>query len=94
MDIKWVNGQYPEDNRIFDSEFEAYEWSDSLFPDFSPSLYSRENVGYATPDEKVVNYLMELIQQWADFIHVHVHIQKDNIKENGEEKYRIWVLYG
>ena len=30
MEIYWVNGQYQEDERIFDSQFEVYEWTDSL----------------------------------------------------------------
>lgn len=26
--VKWINGSNKEDNRIFDSEFEAKEWSE------------------------------------------------------------------
>jgi len=25
--VKWINGSYKEDNRIFDSKFEVKEWT-------------------------------------------------------------------
>jgi len=31
MEIYWVNGQYQEDERIFDSQFEVYEWTDLVW---------------------------------------------------------------
>ena len=54
MEIQWVNGQYAEDNRIFDMETEVYEWADSLYGDFLDGLVNKKSVGYATPDEKVI----------------------------------------
>lgn len=50
MEIYWVNGQYQEDVRIFDSKFEVYEWTDSLYQDFSNGFLRKENIGYTTPD--------------------------------------------
>ena len=35
MEVHWINGQYQEDERFFDSQFEVYEWTDSLYQDFS-----------------------------------------------------------
>lgn len=63
MEIYWVNGQYQEDERIFDSQFEVYEWTDSLYQDFSNGFLRKENIGFATPDVKVMDCLTELIQQ-------------------------------
>ena len=45
--VKWINGSYKEDNRIFDSEIQAEEWVDALYPDFGPYLFNKINVGYA-----------------------------------------------
>ena len=51
--VKWINGSYngsyKEDNRIFDSEIQAEEWVDALYPDFGPYLFNKINVGYASP---------------------------------------------
>ncbi|WHT47307.1 hypothetical protein QNH10_13965 [Sporosarcina thermotolerans] len=58
--VKWINGSHKEDNRIFDSEFEVKEWTEALYPDFVAYLSNKNNVGYATPDEKVINYLASL----------------------------------
>lgn len=66
-DVKWINGSHKEDNRIFDSEFEAEEWADSIYPDFVAFLSETTNVGYATPDEKVIKYLVTLFPQWAEY---------------------------
>ena len=52
--VKWINGRYKEDNRIFDSEFEVKEWTEALYPDFVAYLCDKNNVGYETPDEKVI----------------------------------------
>ncbi|NRD76576.1 hypothetical protein HPT25_03605 [Bacillus sp. BRMEA1] len=52
--ITWINGNYKEDNRIFDSKNQAEEWADALLPDSSPYLLGKIDVGYATPDEKVI----------------------------------------
>ena len=91
MQIHWVNGQYPEDDRIFDSQFEVYEWSDSLYLDFSNCFFRKENVGYATPDIKVIECLTELIPQWAEYMSVNVKLHRDEIKVDGKSVYRIWT---
>ncbi|MEK5038668.1 hypothetical protein [Sporosarcina sp. FSL K6-3457] len=91
MEVQWINGQYPEDKRIFDSEMEVFEWTNSLYPDFSNSLCREENVGYVTPDEKVIDYLTDLLPQWADYLNVQVIVHKDKIKEEGKIVYRIWT---
>ncbi|MEK5068650.1 hypothetical protein [Sporosarcina sp. FSL K6-1508] len=91
MEIQWLNGQYPEDKRIFDSQMEVYEWTNSLYPDFSNCLFSEINVGYGTPDEKVIDYLTELLPQWADYLNVEVIVHKDKIKEDGKYVYKIWT---
>lgn len=91
MEIHWVNGQYPEDKRIFDSQMEVYEWSHSLYPDFSNYIFRKVNVGYATPDEKVINYLSELIPQWADHLNVQIVVHKDQINIDSKYLYRIWT---
>jgi len=58
--VKWINGSHKEDNRIFDSEFEVKEWTEALYPDFVAYLSNKNNVGYVTPDEKVIKYLASL----------------------------------
>lgn len=42
MEIHWANGQYREDNRIFDSQFEVYEWTDSLYQDSQIALLEKK----------------------------------------------------
>jgi hypothetical protein len=42
--VKWINGINKEDTRIFDSEFEAYEWADALHSDSVPYLVENVNV--------------------------------------------------
>ena len=91
MDIQWVSGQYAEDKRIFDSQMEVYEWTDSLYPDFSNYLYREVNFGYATPDEKVIDCLTELLPQWAEYLSVQVIIHKDKILIGRKYLYRIWT---
>ncbi|MEK3886676.1 hypothetical protein [Bacillus sp. FSL K6-3431] len=91
MEIQWMNGQYPEDKRTFDSQMEVYEWTHSLYPDFSNCLFREINVGYGTPDEKVIDYLTELLPQWAGYLNVEVIVNKDKIKEDGKYVYRIWT---
>ncbi|WP_409368972.1 hypothetical protein [Lysinibacillus sp. 38-6] len=93
MEIHWVNGQYREDNRIFDSQFEVYEWTDSLYQDFSHRFFREENVGYATPDAKVIDCLTELIPQWAEYTNVNVTLHRDKIEVDGKDLYRIWISY-
>lgn len=91
MEIQWINGQYPEDERIFDSQMEVYEWTNSLYPDFSNGLFRVVNVGYATPDEKVIDSLTELLPQWAAYLNVQVTMHKDKIEINGKYIHRIWT---
>ena len=93
MEIHWVNGQYREDDRIFDSQFEVYEWTDSLYQDFSNCFFREENVGYATPDVKVIDCLIELITQWAGYTNVNVILHSDKIEVDGKYMYRIWTSY-
>lgn len=93
MEIHWVNGQYREDNRIFDSLFEVYEWTDSLYQDFSNHFFREESVGYATPDVKVIDCLTELIPQWAEYINVVVVLHRDEIEVDGKYVYRVWTSY-
>ena len=72
--IKWINGIYKEDNRIFDSDWEAYEWADGLHSDIVPDLAAKVNVGYATPDKKVYSNLLDLIPEWVKGMDVKVNI--------------------
>lgn len=91
MDIQWVSGQYAEDNRIFDSLHEVYEWTDSLYPEFLIHLVNKVNTGYSTPDEKVIESLAILIPKWADYLKVGITIHKDTVKVEGKPVYRIWT---
>ncbi|MFJ7666431.1 hypothetical protein ACIQXI_04945 [Lysinibacillus sp. NPDC097195] len=93
MEIFWVNGQYQEDERIFDSQFEVYEWTDSLYQDFSNGFLRKENIGYATPDAKVIDCLTELIPQWAGYTNVNVTLHRDKVELDGKDMYRIWITY-
>jgi hypothetical protein len=65
VDIKWINGRYNEDIRIFDTSWEVEEWVDSLYTDFAGEGFV--NVGYATPDEKVANHLAFRLPQWLEY---------------------------
>ena len=49
MEIQWINGQYSEDNRIFDMEMEVYEWSDSLYGDFLDGLVNKKVLDMPLP---------------------------------------------
>ncbi len=93
MEVYWVNGQYQEDERIFDSLFEVYEWVDSLYQDFSNGFLRKETIGYATPDVKVIDCLTELIPQWAGYTNVNVNVtmHRDKIEVDGKDMYRIWT---
>ncbi len=93
MKIHWINGQYSEDNRIFDTKNEVYEWSNSLYGDFLGYLVSKVNVGYTTPDEKVINSLEKLIPKWANYLNIMVVVQKDKNNVNNKYLYRIWTLF-
>ncbi len=75
--VKWINGSYKEDNRIFDSEIQAEEWVDILYPDFGPYLFNKINVGYASPDEKVIKYLANYLPKWVRYINENVSIHTE-----------------
>lgn len=90
--VKWINGNYKEDNRIFDSEFEVKEWSEALYPDFVAYLNDKTNVGYATPDEKVIKYLASLFPQWAAYINIQVDVCTGKTEINGQIIYKIWTV--
>lgn len=93
MDIQWVSGQYAEDNRIFDSLHEVYEWTDSLYPEFLIHLVNKISTEYSTPDEKVIESLADLIPKWADHLEVGLIIHKDTTEVDGKSVYRIWTSY-
>lgn len=91
MEIEWISSHYKEDNRIFDSEYEAWEWADGLLPDFVPSLAKRMNVGYATPDKKVIHHLETLLPKWAGYHDRDVTTKKEITTINGQVIYKIWT---
>lgn len=82
--VIWINGRHNEDNRIFDSEFEAKEWTEALYPDFVAYLSNKNNVGYATPDEKVIKYLVSLFPQWADYNNLQIGVCTGKTEINGQ----------
>lgn len=90
--VIWINGSHKEDNRIFDSEFEAKEWSEALYPDFVAYLSNKNNVGYATPDEKVIKYLVSLFPQWGDYINLQIGDCTGKTEINGQIIYKIWTV--
>ncbi len=57
----------------------------------SQITYVLKRVGYATPDEKVITQLGELIPQWADYLKVKVEVHREKVLENGNYVYRIWT---
>jgi hypothetical protein len=89
--IVWINGNYEEDNRIFDSKRQAEEWADALLPDFGPYLISKTNVGYSSPDEKVIKYLEYLLPKLAAYNNVKISIHRTKTITDGQEKYSIWI---
>ncbi|WP_066299122.1 hypothetical protein [Bacillus sp. FJAT-29937] len=88
--VKWLNGGYKEDNRIFDSEFEAKEWADALYSDFVAYFGNQNDIGYASLDEKVIKYLAAFLPQWADYNNVQVEVCAEKIKIDGQTIYKIW----
>lgn len=90
--VIWINGSHREDNRIFDSEFEVEEWARALYSDFAAYLSDQTNVGYATPDEKVINYLESLFPSWADYINLQVGVCTGKTEINGQIIYKIWTV--
>ena len=89
--VKWINGDYKEDNRIFGSEFEAKEWAEALYPDFVAYLGDQMNVGYATPDEKVIKHLVSILPQWAGYNNLQVEVSTEKTKINSQIVYKIWT---
>lgn len=89
--IEWISGSYKEDSRIFDSKIQAEEWANALLPDFSPYLISKINVGYVTPDEKVIKYLEYILPKWASYNNVKISIHRDITIIDGQEIYKIWT---
>ena len=90
--IQWINGSYKEDNYIFKTQHQAEMWADALYPDFGLYLRAKTTVGYATPDEKVVNCLSELLPVWIIYNHnTNGSICKGEDEVNGKFIYKIWV---
>lgn len=89
MNIEWVNERYKESKRIFDSEWEVSEWADSLYPDFGGgfSIY----VGYASPDERVHNYLVGNLPKWTVQNNRNILINTSIEIEDEQLIYKIWV---
>lgn len=75
------------DGRIFDSEWEAQEWADSLATDFFPL----DDVGYVTPDEKVFGWLCRLLPQWMTYEDFPTTIHTAIGMVDGRRIYKIWV---
>ncbi|SFS76548.1 hypothetical protein [Paenibacillus sp. BC26] len=89
MDIEWINENYKEANMIFESSWEAFEWTDSLYSDFAGGL--RVNVGYATPDDKVYTLLVEHLPKWANNNKVKLNVNTSQDLVDGKIIYKIWV---
>ena len=90
--VIWINSSQKDDTRVFDSDFEVEEWARALYPDFVAYLREQTNVGYATPDEKVINYLASHFPQWADYINLKVGVCTAEIERNGQIIYKIWTV--
>lgn len=90
-DITWISGSYKEDHRFFNSELEAEEWTNALYSDFVPYIANKLNVGYASPDKKVIQSLEKLLPEWADYHEVKIHICKENISADGEVIFKVWT---
>ncbi|WP_129583483.1 hypothetical protein [Alicyclobacillus tolerans] len=95
MSIKWIHGRYKEDSRVFDSKWEAEEWADSLYPDIVGEGFV--NVGYATPDKKVADFLMRQIPRWAEYLRTHnpsmpaVTVGTSTEMVDGLLLYKVWI---
>ncbi|MEW9053810.1 MAG: hypothetical protein AB2392_21805 [Neobacillus sp.] len=74
---------------IFDSEYEVEEWVDSLYSDMVPYLANNINIGYATPDQKVVKSLENHLPCRVDFNEVNIQIHSEKGKEDGKVIYKI-----
>jgi len=90
--VQWINGSYKEDNYIFETQLQAEMWADALYPDFGLYLHSKTNVGYATPDEKVIKCLSEFLPEWIIYNNnTNGSICLSEEKINGKIIYKIWV---
>ncbi|SDW22019.1 hypothetical protein [Paenibacillus sp. CF384] len=89
MCIDWINEKYKEANRVMDTDWEIYEWADSLYSDFAGGI--RVNVGYATPDYKVYLYLVEHLPRWKDLNQTKVIINTSHSIEDEKVIYKIWI---
>ncbi|MBP2243200.1 hypothetical protein J2Z40_003788 [Cytobacillus eiseniae] len=89
--VKWINSGHKEDNRIFSSEIEAKEWAVALYPDFVAYLGIQRNVGYATPDDKVIKHLAVFFPQWADYYNLQVDICTEKLQIDGQTNQKIWT---
>ncbi|MGG2028009.1 hypothetical protein AB1282_20115 [Gottfriedia sp. S16(2024)] len=89
--IIWINGSYKEDNYIFETHLQAEMWADALYPDFGQYLCSNTNVGYATPDEKVIKCLSELLPEWINYNKTNGSICLGEEKINGRIIFKIWI---
>lgn len=94
MEVEWINGKHKEDNLIFDSDFEAYEWADSITQDLSGYLWDRKNGGYMTRDIKVFEYLAKLVPSIAEIYNVeNVCFNKEKEIINGQTNYKFWITH-
>ncbi len=98
MPIHWMNGHYKEDDIIFDSNWEAQEWADSICSDFVCSgFFGYEAIGYATPDEKVAAYLCEFVSKSAEFIRIQdqslpmLTLKTSSEEMEGRVVYKVWI---
>ncbi len=89
--VQWINGNYKEDNYIFETHRQAEMWADALYPDFALYLLSKTNVGYATPDEKVIKCLAELLPEWLSYNKTVGSIYLGEEKINGKIIFKIWI---
>ncbi len=89
--VNWISGGYKEDHMIFDSEYEVEEWVDSLYSDMVPYLANNINIGYATPDQKVVKSLENHLPSWATFIEVNIQIHSEKVNVDGKVIYKVWT---
>ncbi|WP_139840760.1 hypothetical protein [Gottfriedia acidiceleris] len=90
--VQWINGSYKEDNYIFETHRQAEMWANALYPDFALYLFSKTTVGYATPDEKVIKCLAELLPEWISYNNnTNGSICLGEEKINGKIIYKIWI---
>ncbi|MGG2063995.1 hypothetical protein [Bacillus sp. S14(2024)] len=82
MNIRWHESNYREDHMIFDTLWEAEEWSYSI----SNDIYTGAFDGYTTPDKKVV-YVLAFRLASAPRFHVHT----DTVWLGDNIMYKVWV---